>query len=828
MPNNTSPREVAESLVFAHPAFFLGAGDDIDTVRTLIAGLPAISGLATAIAAQGSSGWAVKKTVESGSLTATYLVPSAKTLDAARPCLTGAAAAVAANADLEGVLWFAQTASAAGYTPVSPPSGFDWAVEGVGVGYGIAIGTLAYGATPGFRAVVTNASVRYIGLYARFVDADGKPVAVSGWHSRLPAAADARFETASCKFLALVPPMVPVAGVAAATTEMEVDFPLPVEAAAVSLVFGTVGFGAWDAVTCGLGAMATALLSFTAPNVIVQSGADLAAAYPAFLAATGVADDVLSAAACLLGTATIDAALGVLAEQTPTLVYGGGLKRYADALATAAGSKAAMYAAAADVTWATGLLKVSAASCLPVPLSAPCRFVVAIGPRMVGPATVSVAADPADGALPAAAATVTVTATQADRVRTGKATVDGSLTPPPTIAVSGLTADAPVAFSVSVTDAGGRELASGTGAAVGNRLVPPAVAVTLSERRLPVGEVACLGALGPATTAGIAWQAADAPTATIADLNSGSQGHNLAQVTSLALSADGRTVAYAWEASGQNIPFRGSQPPTDGQIFAFQTVGLPPEAGVGFTSPDWGLSQSIAVAFDPSDASAAYYVEQAASGLARFRPFVPGQPVAGALVSCGALPLPSVQDVVLLPGGLAVAVSAAEGLLATVALGTAVPDGEEAVGTVTGGPGFGRPVAVAAAPDGTVLVLDADGARVLAVNAYGVPVPAFPDAIAVLPLGFLGSGRTWLDLAVDGDGNLYLVSFAGDGGTADQYRLDVLSPAGLSLSATASFAAARIAVTPWRAVMGLDFAHFEGPGDRTEPVLTLWRPLASS
>lgn len=824
MPNSPTPTELANKLVFAHPAFFLGTGEEIDLVNALILGLPSIHSLATAISEQKSSGWVSRKTVTSGTLTATCLVPSKKTLDAAASCLAEAATRVAASPGLEGVLWFSQSASAAGYQPATPPTGFDWAVEGVGVGYGIAISTLAFYSVAECRAVVTNASARYIGLYARFVDADGKPCTARGWRSRLPARVDARFETESCKFLALVPPMVPVAGVSTAITDLQVDFPIPVEAATVILEFGSVGFGAWDAVTCGLGAMATALLTFAAPNVITRAGADLGSVYHDFVATKGVVDDALSAAACLLDTDTIDDALGVLAEHTPALVYGGQLHHYGAALATAAGTQEAMFAAAAEVTWATALLRVSAAGYLPVPLSAPCRFAVTVSPTMIGDAVVMIMPDPADGAMPAAAATITLTATQAGRVQKAKQSIPGCLYPPPQIYLPGFSADAPVAAVVSVTDAEGRELASGTGIGTGNWQAPATVTVTLSERRPPLGEVACLGGLAFQVGA-LLWQPADAPTATITDLNSGSQGHNLAQVNSLALSADGRTIAYAWEASGQDIPVRGSDQPTDGQIFAFQSVGMPP-GPAGFSRALWGLSRSIAVAFDPVDPASAYYVEQGADGLARFRPFVPGQSISNALVSCGAVPLESVHDVAVLPNGLAVAISKDKGLLATVALGAAVPDGKDVVGTVTGG--LGRPVAVAAAPDGTVLVLDAHGARVLAVNAYGVPVPAFPKAATVLPLDFLGSGRTWLDLAIDVDGNLHLVSFAGDGGTADQYRLDTLSPEGISLAATPSFAAARVVVTPWRVVVGLNFASFEGLLNSTQPLVTVWRPLLAN
>lgn len=824
MPNSPTPIEVANRLVFAHPAFFLGTGAQIDLVDALISNLPSIPGLATAISRQTNSGWASRKTVTSGALTATCLIPSTKTLDAAASCLAEAAARVAATPGFEGVLWFPQSAGAAGYRPVTPPSGFDWAVEGVGVGYGIAIGTLACNEMMECRAVVTNASARYIGLYARFVDADGKPTTAPDWRSRLPARVDPRFETESCKFLALVPPMVPVAGVPSALADLQVDFSIPLNAAAVILEFGTVGFGAWDAVTCGLGAMATALLCFAAPNVITRAGADLNQVYQDFVTTKGVVDDALSAAACLLGTDTIQDALGILAEQTPALVYEGRLDDYGAALATAAGSRKAMFAAAAEVAWAAALLRVSAAGYLPVPVSAPCRFAVTVSPSMIGDAVVMIMPDPADGALPAAATTIEVTATQAGRVRKAKQSIPGCLYPSPMISLSGFSADAPVAAVVSVTDAGGRELASGRGAGTGNWLVPATVTVTLSERRPPLGEVACLGGLG-FQTAIIGWQPANAPTATIADLNSGSQGHNLAQVNSLALSADGRTIAYAWEASGQDIPFRGSDQPTDGQIFAFQSVGMPP-GPAGFSRPFWGLGRSIAVAFDPVDPTSAYYVEQDADGLARFRPYVPGQTIPDALVSCGAVPLESVHDVAVLPSGLAVAISADKGLLATVALGAAVPDGKDVVGTVTGG--LGRPVAVAAAPDGTVLVLDAHGARVLAVNAYGVPVPAFPKAATVLSLDFLGSGRTWLDLAIDVDGNLHLVSFAGDGRTVDQYRLDSLSPEGISLSATPSFAAARIVVTPWRVVVGLNYACFEGLLNSTQPLVTLWCPLLAT
>lgn len=92
---------------------------------------------------------------------------------------------------------------------------------------------------------------------------------------------------------------------------------------------------------------------------------------------------------------------------------------------------------------------------------------------------------------------------------------------------------------------------------------------------------------------------------------------------------------------------------------------------------------------------------------------------------------------------------------------------------------------------------------------------------------------TYLDLAVELQGFLYVLSYTGDGKAVDDYKLDLYDPLGKWLSRTPDKArnpnakgvnGARLIVDMWRSMYTLNFESFLGPNNRTEPSVSTWLP----
>jgi hypothetical protein len=107
------------------------------------------------------------------------------------------------------------------------------------------------------------------------------------------------------------------------------------------------------------------------------------------------------------------------------------------------------------------------------------------------------------------------------------------------------------------------------------------------------------------------------------------------------------------------------------------------------------------------------------------------------------------------------------------------------------------PIALAVTNAGTVLVLEAGG-QISAFDLNGNPVPYFGAALTRRTLLARGRRRlgasaqgqftlplvssgTYLDLAVDGAGQMYVLYYTGDGVAPSDYRVDVYTPAGAAL-----------------------------------------------
>jgi hypothetical protein len=154
----------------------------------------------------------------------------------------------------------------------------------------------------------------------------------------------------------------------------------------------------------------------------------------------------------------------------------------------------------------------------------------------------------------------------------------------------------------------------------------------------------------------------------------------------------------------------------------------------------------------------------------------------------------------------------------------------------TAGPGtqvglLSSPVALAVTNPGTVLVLEAAARRLSAFDLNGNPAEYFTAAPApgyVLPLVSEG---TYLDVAVDGAEQVYVLYFTGAGTAPADYRVDVYNADGSPLAThSPGVNVPHLAVDYWRSIFAANYAPLATLGSTTahvSPVLGVPEPSVS-
>ncbi|MBV9426082.1 MAG: hypothetical protein JOZ98_24470 [Solirubrobacterales bacterium] len=171
----------------------------------------------------------------------------------------------------------------------------------------------------------------------------------------------------------------------------------------------------------------------------------------------------------------------------------------------------------------------------------------------------------------------------------------------------------------------------------------------------------------------------------------------------------------------------------------------------------------------------------------------------------------------------------------------------------TAGPGtqvglLSSPIAVAITHPGTVVILEAAGPQLSAFDLNGNPVPYFaPSAlrssrrrrsrrrrVGAPSLEFtlpLDPTKTYLDVAVDGASQIYLLYHTGDGSSVQDYHLDVYKPDGTPLdTSSAGVNVPRIAVDYWRSIYAPNYTPLTDLGTSTphiDPALRVAEPSLS-
>ena len=137
------------------------------------------------------------------------------------------------------------------------------------------------------------------------------------------------------------------------------------------------------------------------------------------------------------------------------------------------------------------------------------------------------------------------------------------------------------------------------------------------------------------------------------------------------------------------------------------------------------------------------------------------------------------------------------------------------------------PVLAALAPDGTVLVLEAENKRIQAFDLNANPAKKFGTATAeyFFPLRAVTGQPRYVDFAVEFEGYMYVLWEL-----SRSYTLDIYDPMGNFLATTSNFIGQSMAVNYWRDVFTQNQVSLklpttgEVPDARTEPAISRWIP----
>lgn len=333
-----------------------------------------------------------------------------------------------------------------------------------------------------------------------------------------------------------------------------------------------------------------------------------------------------------------------------------------------------------------------------------------------------------------------------------------------------------------------------------------------------------------------AWQPAldRPPTQTAANLSC--NDNSLCELNGIALSQTAAVAGYSWRARSQTLPLCGGNPTTS-SLDRMQNVSFAQRPQDGLKRALCGYRGKPLLAYElrnaPGQAGRNFYIDPA-DGRYHLRAvgFDTSSFDQTSQMSWGRFS--QVQSAVAIhPAGYAIGVNTQSHKLEILRLPQApMPDAEVPVSVLKAG--FGTRCGLLDTPSavgvdllkGAIFVLEGGNARIQAFDVHGNPVARFQGGTSeVRPLQ-PENGVTYLDMAVESTGWMYVLSFIGTGRNASDYRLDIYDPDAMGeryVSRTTGVAAGKMAVDLWRNLYTLNYEPLVGP-DGLEPSLSQWTP----
>lgn len=706
---------------------------------------------------------------------------------------------------------------------------------------------------------VSNTWLRYLGLYVRYLDGNGKPIRLSD----LPTDTQGQFSTGLNGtydgFLTLLNQPFAVLGIplpeipVVAENHWTFTVTVPEMAASVQVLSGGLGTGTNSyPETTHAGSVMTSVVDLGLPGLFLAMAAT--AAFPAFAAQLTTATKLLISTAQIfmqaitdlalagfyndpavfktLGTPVfftmIKAAIAFWAEVQESLAageaegvaedvlpFGIGVALQAVAAAGLLGSIAETSAELAQSPW-TYATEVSATHNL----------------------TVSINHDPLDVAgFPS-----TATHYRLYAVCDGSSPRDSG-----EIQMPGTTSTAPLVYTFSGLPLGGKVnirvcFFSGDGWLAGAGATGPientldATTITIKESLVPLTSTTTYGHRQKIVLDGSGkhvWQAsASAPT--VQPPNCSNAAGDLCELVGITLSEPYGAIGYAWQASSAGV--RDFASGASGQLYQFANLSFTatPESGYKFADgTSGGFRTPARLAYNRASPTSRNYYLDASSGQNMVRRItltaLDTPPTVDSPTSDQAVGrFNFASDAFLIhPTGKLISINTALSKLEVlVPEETPVADAAAPLAQAYAGPGtreglLNGPASMAVTPGGAILVLEQTNNRIQAFDTGANPVRIFSNnSSSIMPLRQASAGATFLDLAVEFVGYVYVLWK----NASNVYTLDIYDPQGNWLSATSGVNAGKLTLDLFRNVYTLNYEKLTPVGAVTEPSISEWIP----
>jgi hypothetical protein len=770
------------------------------------------------------------------------------------------------DAHLNGTIWAVHDGqstvdqSVAGGAPQGDELPFQFTDQSPGHGYSLEIKEV--GTDGGTRTITFTAKnwfVRYLSLYVRYLDGSGQPISLSQIESTIQSGfplSDLGFNGANDAFLDMVSPEFVFMGIPCRVAEVEKTIPVPQQAASVLILAGGLGTGDNpypDTLPPGLAF--TAVFNLAVPSLMLALAA--AAGFSRLIGelenAATLHEMLEEVVPWLTASVQFDmfenpeVFIDLAVEIGEQLLTTGGEK--VDALIAEAIAEGEAIEAVEDAIpvigfffsalWAIGLIGSITETSAQVG-SSPRTYIDEIA--FTHDIDVTIKHDPNHPAgFPSTATFFTVTALfDGGTPRTITQNMPGTtVSQPITVTFKDVPAGGQVKMDVgfygpSQSRPDGFLVGQGSVGPVQNNptLDPQNLEITITE--IPVTlwsgtfythkEVIQLDEAGNHV-----WQAT--PVAPAVQPGLCNDTNAICAWTDITVSTATASVGYAWRSYNDAVVNCVSGGATQLHQFANISVTENPQSGYLFSG--CGFSGVTRIVYDlmgkqdwnfyidPTQGNNSFFIRQIrlTAGGASFY----DSPISNK--AFGRLRFAS--DALLLhPLGKIVSISSANNKLEVVDLpGAAVPDAIAPRSQVRGGFGtreglMDGPIHAAITPQGAILVLEQNNNRIQAFDLGGNPIPYFANDAYFIELRDIA---TYLDLAVEYSGYLYVLSRSGN-----TYRLDLYTPEGAWLARTEGVNADKLAVDYWRDVFTLNYQPLKLPNGnfptRTEPSVSHWTP----
>ncbi|MEJ8836748.1 hypothetical protein [Ramlibacter sp. AN1133] len=710
------------------------------------------------------------------------------------------------------------------------------------------------GRTVKFR--VCNWFVRYLGLFIRYLDGAGKPIALKD----LPLAIQLNYKGElsgpnEC-FLGMVNPEFVLLGIPLKQDEQWFSVEVPEIASSFQVLAGGLGAGTpSEPKTIAAGAVMTVVLDLAIPGVFLAMAAS--SAYKAFKTKVNApaSRDLMVATAQVFVLAIADSILGGSYYDTATF------KNLCGPLVSVLKSGATWLYPELKAALANGQAKGAAASFLPFGVGLALQAVLAAGTaaeiaetssevanspwtyrhmvKGTHPMAVTIRHDPRNVAgFPATATHYRLLA-----VCDGSAPWDsGEIAMPATTQTEplvyvfpALPAGGKVNIAVSFYARNGWLAGAGSTGPIANTV--DACGITIEERLVPLTGSTVYGHKQKIMLdAGGAhrWQATDvAPVVRTACDNTAG---GLCELVGITLSEPFGALGYAWKSFSANV--RDAVTGDQGQLYQFANLSFTQSPQNGYRFAGVGFATPARVAYErTSTAGRGFYID--ASGgdcLVRQITFAGvDQPPTIALPASGQAVgrFNHSSDAFLVhPTGKLVSLNTALAKLEVLdPLDVPVADANAPLAQAYSGPGTRDglllgPACMCVTPAGAILVLEQDNNRIQAFDTGANPALIFGASTppgtrsSSMPLREASRGARFLDVAMESVGYIYVLWVKqGD----NLYTLDIYDPAGTWLAATSGVNSGKLTIDLFRNLFTLNFEALSF-GGITEPSVSEWVP----